>query len=67
MSDEIQQKMTEEVQQEAVANVKPTDELAPEELSDVNGGGIVKTVDKSSPKLFNACVTGSHFPAVTIE
>jgi hypothetical protein len=38
MSDEIQQKASDEIPQEAVAAVKPTEELSPEALSDVNGG-----------------------------
>lgn len=58
MSDEIQQKVT--------ANVKPSDELSPEELSDVNGGSSVKTVDKSSPKLFTACATGEHIKTASL-
>jgi hypothetical protein len=38
MSDQIQQKPSDEIHQEAVADVKPNEELSPEALSDVNGG-----------------------------
>jgi type VI protein secretion system component Hcp len=61
MSDEFQQKPGDEIQQDAVADVKPTEELSPEALSGVNGGAVVKTVDKSSPVLFTVCAQGKHY------
>lgn len=38
------------------------DELNEEQLAKASGGTITKTVDKSSPVLFQNCVTGQHFP-----
>ena len=52
MSDEIQQKTSEEVQQEPVADVKPSEELSPEALSGVNGG--------ASTTLFASVAKGTH-------
>ena len=59
MSDEIQQKPSDEIQQEAVADVKPTEELSPEALSGVNGGA-------SSPTLWKAVSTGKHIAKATL-
>lgn len=56
--------MSEEIQQKAIANVKPSDELSAEELAEANGG--TKVVDKSSPNLFKACATGEHIKSATI-
>jgi type VI protein secretion system component Hcp len=38
------------------------DELSEELLAKASGGTITKTVDKSSPVLFQNCATGKHFP-----
>jgi len=59
--------VSDETQKEATANAKPgeelqTEELQTEELSNISGG-VVKQVDKPSPKLFLACASGEHYPA----
>jgi bacteriocin-like protein len=53
--------MSDETQKEATANAKLSEELPTEELSNISGG-VVKQVDKPSPKLFLACASGEHYP-----
>jgi type VI protein secretion system component Hcp len=58
--------MNDEIQKEATANAKPGEELSTGELSDINGG-VVKLVDKPSPKLFLACASGEHIGTTTTK
>lgn len=53
MSDEIKQKA------EAVANVEPNEELAPEELSKVNAGSIFPSITTAVTEAPGIVVTGT--------
>jgi type VI protein secretion system component Hcp len=58
MSDEIK------IVEVETAKAEPSPTLSEQELGQVVGG--TKTTDQASPKLFQTCCSGQHFPAVTI-
>jgi hypothetical protein len=59
MSDEFQQKPGDEIQQEAVADVKPNEELSPEELSKVDAGSIFPSIMTAVTEAPGIVVTGN--------